>query len=107
MKNSAWCVERCNSSRKNFLLVHFQTRNREAETLEYNEALKEKFAHFPKIKRIATQRHLPKHVYHAKREHKTIREGQKRREANARANSKPGSVPYVAERAKLVLKEDE
>lgn len=83
------------------------TRNREAETLEYNEALKEKFAHFPKIKRIAKQRHLPKHVYHANREHKAIREGQKRREANARLNSKPGSVPFVSERAKLVLKEDE
>lgn len=75
--------------------------------MEYNDALKEKFAHFPKIKRIATQRHLPKHVYHAKREHKTIRESDKRHEANARANSKPGSVPFVSERSKLVLQEEE
>ncbi|CAF1123687.1 unnamed protein product [Adineta ricciae] len=83
------------------------TRNREAETLEYNDALKEKFSHFPKIKRIARQRHVPKHVYHAKREHKTIQDSQKRHEANARANSKPGSVPFVSERSKLVLEEEE
>jgi DDB1- and CUL4-associated factor 13 len=69
--------------------------------------LKEKFGQFPKIKRIAGQRHLPKHVYHAKREHNTIRDSQKRREANARANSKPGSVPFVSERSKLVLDEQE
>ncbi|CAF2381849.1 unnamed protein product [Rotaria sp. Silwood2] len=82
-------------------------RDREAETLEYNDALKEKFAHFPKVKRIAQQRNLPKHVYHAKREHKTIRESQQRHEANARANSKPGSVPFVSERSKVILKEEE
>ncbi len=88
-------------------IICLQTRNREAETLEYNDALKEKFGHFPKIKRIAQQRNLPKHVYHAKREHKTIQESQKRHEANARANSKPGSVPFVSERSKLVLQEEE
>lgn len=84
-----------------------QIRNREAETIEYNESLKEKFSHFPKVKRIARQRHLPKHVYHAKREHQAIREGQKRREANARTNSKPGSVPFVSERAKVTVQEEE
>ncbi|CAF0738640.1 unnamed protein product [Didymodactylos carnosus] len=80
-------------------------RNRESEALEYNEALKEKFSNFPKIKRIARHRHLPRSVYFAKKEHQVIHESQKRKEANARANSKPGSIPYVAERAKLVVEE--
>ena len=51
------------------------------------------------------KRHVPKHVLNAEREHKIIKESKKKKEANRRAHSKPGAVPYNAERDKHVLKE--
>ncbi|CAH2231029.1 jg3471 [Pararge aegeria aegeria] len=80
---------------------------RERTALNYSEALKEKFSNHPQIKRIARHRHVPKHVMNAQKEIKTIREKNKRKDANRRAHSKPGAVPFVAERKKHVVKEDE
>ncbi|KAG8230192.1 hypothetical protein J437_LFUL009872 [Ladona fulva] len=53
-------------------------RPRERVALEYSSALKEKFAHHPQIKRIARHRHVPKHIYNARKEIQTIREKQAR-----------------------------
>ena len=53
------------------------------------------------------RRHVPKHVLNAGKEHHIIKDSKKRKEANRRANSKPGSVPYVGERDKHVLTEQE
>lgn len=78
---------------------------RERAALRYSEALKEKFASHPKIKRIARHRQVPKHIYNAQKELRTIKEKMKRKEANRRAHSKPGEVPYVSERKKHVIKE--
>nr|CAH7748661.1 unnamed protein product [Callosobruchus chinensis] len=78
---------------------------REKAALRYSEALKEKYASHPQIKRISRHRHVPKHIYNAQRELRTIKEKQKRKEANRRAHSKPGEVPYVPERKKHVVKE--
>ena len=69
----------------------------------YNEKLKEKFAAHPQIKRISKHRHVPKHVYNARKEISEIRTSQKRKEANRRLHSKPGSVPIVSERSKPIL----
>ncbi|KAJ0175457.1 hypothetical protein K1T71_008616 [Dendrolimus kikuchii] len=80
---------------------------RERTALNYAEALKEKFAGHPQVKRIARHRHVPKHIMNAQKEIRTIREKIKRKEANKRAHSKPGAVPYVREREKNVVKEDE
>jgi WD repeat and SOF domain-containing protein 1 len=82
-------------------------KERQRQALNYNEKLKEKFAEHPKIKRISKHRQVPKHVLHASREHRIIRESQKRKQANVRAHSKPGSVPYVAERDRHVIDEQE
>ncbi|CAG9785607.1 unnamed protein product [Diatraea saccharalis] len=80
---------------------------RERTALNYSEALKEKFAHHPQIRRIARHRHVPKHIYNAQKELRTIKEKNKRKEANRRSHSKHGAVPYVAERNKHIVKEDE
>lgn len=80
---------------------------RERTALDYADALKAKFASHPQVKRIARHRHVPKHVYNAQAEHRTIKQRNKRKEANRRAHSKPGQIPYVPERKKHVVKEEE
>ncbi|KAF7283838.1 DDB1- and CUL4-associated factor 13 [Rhynchophorus ferrugineus] len=80
-------------------------RPRERAALRYSEALKEKFASHPQVKRISRHRHVPKHVYNAQSELRTIKTKEKRRENNRRIHSKPGEVPYVPEREKHVIKE--
>ena len=82
-------------------------KERQRMSLNYNEKLKEKFAHHPQIKRISRHRQVPKHVVNASREHKIIKESQKRKEANKRAHSKPGTIPFVPEREKHVVDEQE
>lgn len=82
-------------------------KDRQKTALQYNEKLKEKFAHHPQIRRIAKHKQVPKHVLNASREHKIIRESQKRKEANRRAHSQPGAVPFVSERDKHVIDEQE
>ncbi|CAH0553142.1 unnamed protein product [Brassicogethes aeneus] len=78
---------------------------REKTALHYSEALKEKYASHPQIKRISRHRNVPKHIFNAQRELRTIKDKDKRREANRRAHTKPGEVPYVPERQKHVLKD--
>lgn len=73
--------------------------------MNYSQKLREKYKQFPKIKDISKKRHLPKAIYNAAKEISTIKESQKRKEANRRAHSKPGAIPYVAERQKHVVSE--
>lgn len=82
-------------------------RPREKEQAEYSEKLKEKFKYFPEIKRIKRHRHLPKTIYNAQKEKRVMKASRQRKEANRRAHSKPGKVPYVSEKKKHVVKEDE
>lgn len=77
---------------------------REKAALNYSNALIDKFSAHPQVKRIARHRHVPKPIYKAQIEHRTIREKEKRKEANRRRHSKPGKVPFVAERNKHVQK---
>nr|CAD7412150.1 unnamed protein product [Timema poppensis] len=79
---------------------------REKTALNYSEALKEKFASHPQIRRIARHRQVPKMIYNGQKELRTLKEKKKIREANRRAHSKPGSVPYVSERLKHVIAEE-
>ncbi|CAG7816675.1 unnamed protein product [Allacma fusca] len=82
-------------------------KTREREALSYNEALKDKFASFPQVKRIMRHRHVPKHVYQAKKELRIIKDSKSRKEGNRRAHSKPGTVPTVPEREKNIVAEME
>ncbi|XP_077990115.1 DDB1- and CUL4-associated factor 13-like [Glandiceps talaboti] len=80
-------------------------RPREEAAAVYSDKLKEKFKHFPQVKRISRHRHVPRLVY---TERKTIREqkeSKRRKESNRRKHSKPGAVPFVPERKKHVVAE--
>lgn len=94
-----------------WILIHntydFQLRRREKVALNYSEALKEKFASHPEIRRIARHRQIPKHIYNAQQELRAIKDKGKRKQANRRAHSKKGSVPFVPERRKHVVREHE
>jgi len=80
---------------------------REKDQMDYNQKLKEKFKHFPEIKRIKRHRHLPKSVYNAEKEKRIMKSSKQRKEANRRANSKPGSVPFKSEKTKHIVEEVE
>ncbi|CAG5108406.1 Similar to dcaf13: DDB1- and CUL4-associated factor 13 (Xenopus tropicalis) [Cotesia congregata] len=79
---------------------------RERMALNYSSALINKFAAHPQIRRIARHRQIPKHIYNAQAELRTIREKQKKKESNRRAHSRPGTVPFVSERSKHVVREE-
>lgn len=81
-------------------------RPREKAKLQYNEVLKEKFAAHPQIKRIARHRHVPKGVLNAAKKHRIIREKEVRKEHNKRVHSAPGTVKFVSEKDKHVLREE-
>lgn len=80
---------------------------REQAAFETNEALKKKFKDHPEVRRIMRHRHLPKHVYNERKLKRTMLDARKRKEQNKRANSKPGSVPIVAEKDKRIVREEE
>lgn len=81
-------------------------RPRERAKLEYNEALKEKFSAHPQVKRIAKHRHVPKGVLNANKKHRIMRDKEIRKEHNRRVHSAPGTVPFVSEKSKHVLREE-
>lgn len=58
---------------------YLQLRTRERLALNYAETLKKKFAIHPQIKRIARHRQVPKHIYNAQRELRSVKEKQKRK----------------------------
>jgi DDB1- and CUL4-associated factor 13 len=76
---------------------------REQQKLQYNEHLKEQFKHMPEIRRIARRRHVPKPIKKAAEIKRIEVESIKKREDNRRNHSKPGSVPYTAERERHIV----
>jgi WD repeat and SOF domain-containing protein 1 len=78
---------------------------REREQLQYGEKLKEKFKHYPEIKRIKRHRHLPKQIFNAQKEVRKMKESRQRKEANRRLNSKAGSIPFTSEKKKHIVNE--
>jgi len=80
---------------------------RERDALNYSQKLKEKYANHPEIRKIARHRHVAKFIYNEQRQLRESRLAIKNREENRRKHSMPGSVPYVAENEKHVVKEYE
>ncbi|CAF9920714.1 rRNA-processing protein sof1 [Imshaugia aleurites] len=76
---------------------------RQRQKLEYDEALKNRYAHMPEIRRIKRHRHVPKAVKKAGEIKKEELAAIKRRRENERKHSKKGSVPRRSEREKMVL----
>ncbi|XP_064540660.1 DDB1- and CUL4-associated factor 13 [Drosophila montana] len=81
-------------------------RPRERANFNYQEALKEKYAAHPQIKRIARHRQVPRHVLNAQRKMRMVKDKELVKEANVRKHSKKGKVPFVSEKKKHVLRED-
>ncbi|XP_051153568.1 DDB1- and CUL4-associated factor 13 [Leptopilina boulardi] len=80
---------------------------REKLSLQYSETLKAKYISHPQIRRIARHRQVPKHIYNAQAEVRKSREKIARKDSNRRVHSKKGKVPFVAERQKHMVKEEE
>jgi len=80
---------------------------REKEAFKYNEALKQKFSTHPQIKRIARHRQVPRYIYKQQDLLKAAKQKEKRKDTNRRLNSKPGSVPFVSAKEKVVIREDQ
>ena len=77
--------------------------SREKQKLGYDEYLKEQYKHMPEIRRIAKRRHVPKPIKKAGEIKRVELESIKRKEENRRKHSKPGTVPYTAERTKHIV----
>jgi WD repeat and SOF domain-containing protein 1 len=69
--------------------------------------LKEKYKLHPEIRKIERHRHVPRPVYAAQKERRAMLDSRRRKEGNRRAHSKPGTVPYVSDKVKKIVQEDE
>ncbi|KAL5277276.1 DCAF13 family protein [Megaselia abdita] len=81
-------------------------RPREKANFNYQEALKEKYAAHPQIRKIARHRHVPRHVYNAQNKMRKIKDKEQKKEGNIRKHSKPGTKPFVPAKRKTVIKEE-
>jgi len=79
--------------------------DRERRANAYREALKEKFARLPEIKRIKRHKHVPKMVKSITDKRRVMREAAQRKVENRRKHSKPGSVPHIPVKKRHVIKE--
>ncbi|UYV62045.1 DCAF13, partial [Cordylochernes scorpioides] len=78
-----------------------QVSYREKISLDQREKLKEKYKYFPEVSRILRHRHIPQHIYNGASENRTMLQSRKRKEANRRAHSKAGTMPYICLHASL------
>lgn len=76
---------------------------RQKAAMQYNEKLKDKFQHHPKIKRILRHRHVPGFVYKSAKQTREMKNSERTKQRNVELHSKPGSVEHVPERKKSVV----
>jgi WD repeat and SOF domain-containing protein 1 len=76
---------------------------KQRQALEYNEALSERYAHMPEIRRIKRHRHIPKVVKKAGEIKAEELKALKRREENERKHTKKQHKKRRSEREKMVL----
>lgn len=76
---------------------------KQRQALEYNEALSERYAHMPEIRRIKRHRHIPKVVKKAGEIKSEEIKAIKRREENERKHTEKQHQKRKSEREKMVL----
>lgn len=76
---------------------------RERQSLEYNDALRNRYQHMPEIRRIAKHRHVPAQVKKAGEIKGEELKAIKRRVENERQHSTKGKTARRSEREKMVL----
>ncbi|ORY55078.1 U3 small nucleolar RNA associated protein [Pseudomassariella vexata] len=79
---------------------------RQRQALEYNEALSDRYAHMPEIRRIKRHRHVPKVVKKAGTIKAEEIKALKRREENERNHSKKKFEKRKSEREKMILAQE-
>ncbi|KAI3631448.1 hypothetical protein MIR68_010938 [Amoeboaphelidium protococcarum] len=76
---------------------------RERASRKYNDQLKSRYGHMPEVKKVLKSRHVPKAVKSTQRLKKIVVDAESKRKDNLRRHSKPGIVPYQAERRKNIV----
>jgi WD repeat and SOF domain-containing protein 1 len=76
---------------------------KQRQSLEYNEALSERYAHMPEVRRIKRHRHIPKVVKKAGEIKNEELKAIKRKEENERKHTKAQFKKRRNEREKMVL----
>lgn len=77
---------------------------REEQSLQYRNALVQKYVHLPEVKRISKSRRVPKFVKKETAQAMVQKEKRMRKEANVINHSKPGTKKFTDEKAKSIIK---
>eukprot|EP00039_Didymoeca_costata_P011680 m.165148 g.165148 ORF g.165148 m.165148 type:complete len:452 (+) comp15252_c0_seq15:187-1542(+) len=83
---------------------------RQRSAQRYADSLKTRFKHHPAVKRIARHRHVPKEIYRAKQEKRTMEDSKKRKAANIRktpSKKQKSPIAFTNERTTNILEEVE
>lgn len=77
---------------------------REEASLQYRNALVQKYVHLPEVKRISKGRRVPKFVKKETAQAMVQKDKRKRKEENVINHSKPGTKKFTDEKAKAIVK---
>ena len=83
-----------------------ETSHREKAAHEYREALKQRYAHMPELRRISKSRHVPAAIKNAKKKESIMIQAETRKKENRKKHSKPtadGKGEFKAERQRSVV----
>lgn len=80
---------------------------RQRQKIYYQNQLVQRYKHLPEIAKIDKKRHLPKDVMAISKTKRIMHGSAKRKLENVRAHSAEGTVPYIPERKKGVLREEQ
>ena len=81
-----------------------QLSSREESSLQYRQALVQKYVHLPEIKRISKSRKVPKFIKKETAMAQVQKEKTRRKESNVVKHSKPGTKKFTDEKGKAVVK---
>lgn len=79
--------------------------DREKKATYYRNVLKERYASTREVSRIKNYHHVPRAILKGAQKGKVMKEAAKKKTDNRRKHSKPGAVPFVSERGKMVVEE--
>ncbi|KAL9186394.1 hypothetical protein ACHAXT_005632 [Thalassiosira profunda] len=77
---------------------------REEASLQYRQALVQKYVHLPEVQKIAKARRVPKFIKKQTKEAMVQKEKRRRKEGNVVKHSRPGTKGFTDEKAQAVVK---
>lgn len=77
---------------------------REETSLQYRQALVQKYVHLPEVKRISKSRRVPKFIKKETAGALVQKEKRRRKEGNVVKHSKPGTKKFTDEKSKAIIK---